>query len=89
MRLSDRATAALLALADAENPVGGDALARRMSAAGRVTTVAAAHQAGADLARKGLAVKRQDEYTLRVMYEINSAGRYLVRLGLRAPGGAS
>jgi Domain of unknown function (DUF4314) len=86
VKLSEREAAALSALADAPNSVNGDGLARRMRAGGRVTSTAAAHQAGAALARKGLAVKAQDTFTLIVMYEIAEAGRDLVRLGLRPPG---
>jgi hypothetical protein len=77
MKLSERETAALLALADHDVPVGGGTLARTMSANGRPTSTAAAHQAANALANKGLAIKGIPEEGLHVRYEINNKGREL------------
>jgi hypothetical protein len=86
--LSDRETAALLALDGREGPVGGGALAAAMRAAGRNTSAAAAHQGAASLARNGLAVKDLPDPAGggHVRYEITSAGREWVAR-YRAVGG--
>lgn len=86
--LSERELAALTVLAGMSSPVGGERLANRMQAAGRETTPAAAHQAGAALARKRLAAKGRDSCTLRVRYEITRTGLAWLS-SYRAAGGAS
>jgi hypothetical protein len=55
--LSARELAALAALARQNAPTTGYVLAARMRTAGRDISPAAAHQAGAALTRKGLAIK--------------------------------
>jgi hypothetical protein len=75
--LSDREAAALVALAQAGYAVMGLGLARQMRSLGRATSVAAAHQAGAALARKGLAIKATPVNSDYVRYEINNQGRAL------------
>ena len=75
--LSAREIAALAALAEQDSPATGHGLAARMQMAGRPTTTAAAHQAGAALARKGLAIKGQPDGDphAHVRYEITCRGR--------------
>ena len=75
--LSEGEISALRVLASRDGPVTGPALAAGMTKAGQRTTAAAAHSAGAALARKGLAVKGQpsgDPGAL-VRYEITNRGR--------------
>jgi hypothetical protein len=76
-KLSEREIAALAALASRDTAITGNVLAGRMKKAGRATTTAAAHQAGAALARKGLAIKGQlgDDPYSRVRYELTNKGR--------------
>lgn len=83
-RLSEREAAALLALRDLGNPANGRELAERMTANGRETSPAGAHQSGAGLDRKGLAVKTMvaTEYGPQIGYEITDEGR-TVAAGLR------
>ena len=76
LKLSDREIAALAVLARMVGPISGRSLAARMCEAGRPTSPAAAHQAGAALARKGLAVK--DNWPLpdsSMKYEATNAGQ--------------
>lgn len=75
VRLSDLQRFALLALDDRGVSLRGDELAEEMSAVGRETTTAAAHQAGNGLAGKGLAVKGSDAGLIR--YEITALGRVI------------
>lgn len=75
--LSDRAAAALIALASQSGPVMGARLATLMQALGRATTPAAAHQAGANLAHKGFATKGIPP-GFYVRYVITDAGRALL-----------
>ena len=77
MRLSDREAAALIALDDLGMAVTGRVLAERMTASGRETTPAGAHQSGAGLDRKGLAVKKHVDGAsgLQIGYEITGDGR--------------
>jgi hypothetical protein len=73
--LSARDIAALAALAEDGTPMQGSRLASKMRAAGRDTSPAAAHQAGASLARKKLAIKNIPDPGLHVQYEVTNAGR--------------
>lgn len=74
-RLSERERAALAALAADGTPMIGPCLAGAMSAAGRETTNSAAHQAGAGLARKGLAIKGHRPGSDLIRYEVTNSGR--------------
>lgn len=74
--LSERQAAALLALADLGTLTGGTGLAGKMTADGRETSPAAAHQAANGLVLKRLARKDRDEQW-RVTYELLAAGRKL------------
>ena len=74
--LSEREAAALAVLVAFGTPMGGNSLAGRMCNAGRSTRPAAAHQAGAALARKGLATKGNYPFPDSAMkYEATNAGR--------------
>jgi hypothetical protein len=77
LALGEREIAALAAIVGRDTAVTGHVLAGRMREAGRATTTAAAHQAGAALARKGLAIKGQpgDDLHEYVRYEITNQGR--------------
>ena len=86
--LSEREVAALSALAEYDAPMQGGNLASKMRAAGRETSSAAAHQAGASLARKGLAIKGIPDVGLHVQYEITNQGREWVAR-YRSVGGGS
>jgi hypothetical protein len=85
--LSEREFRALLAL-DGMDVATGDGLASKMRAAGRETSRAAAHQAGAALARKGLVLKGHLAAGDYVRYEITNAGREWIAQ-YRNAGGAS
>jgi hypothetical protein len=85
VRLSERETAAFLALADHGVPVTGGGLGRFMGAGGRETSTAAAHQAGAALARKGLAIKGNPDRHGLIRYEITNDGRKLAAVVRSAP----
>lgn len=78
VRLSDRQHAALLALAHSANigPITGSALAGQMTANGRDTSTAAAHQAADGLYRKNLAAKSAGG-SQPVRYELTGMGRRL------------
>jgi hypothetical protein len=81
IKLSERETAALLALAHLCQPATGAELAGQMLAVGRETSDTAAHQAANALsrARLGLAVKSFDG---PVRYEITARGREMAaRIG--------
>jgi hypothetical protein len=84
--LSAREIAALAALASNDEPATGGSLAARMRRAGRSASPAAAHQAGAALARKGLAVKAVPVRGDYVRYEATNQGREWVAR-YRAAGG--
>lgn len=77
VRLSYRQQVALLALADHSRPISGSVLAARMTANGRETNAAGAHQAAGGLASKGLAIKAYPEGASLIRYEITNAGRAL------------
>jgi hypothetical protein len=77
VRLSDRQQFALLALAGLGTPVGGGSLAARMTANGRETSAAAAHQAANGLVNKKLAIKGYPAGCDHIKYEINNDGRRL------------
>ena len=81
MKLSERETAALLALAEMGGPAGGYSLAAMMRAAGRRTSSAAAHQAANGLTRKGLATKGHRDQDGHIRYEITARGRELAAGG--------
>lgn len=78
MKLSERQTAALCALAKIDGPATGRDLACAMSAYWRPTSVAAAHQAGAGLAHKGLAQKGNRTEEGHIRYEITDLGRQII-----------
>ena len=75
MRLSARQEAALLALDDLGTDVGGGKLAATMTASGRETSTAAAHQAANGLANKKLAIKGRPAGGEHIHYEITNEGR--------------
>jgi hypothetical protein len=77
VRLSDRQQFALLALDALGTPSGGAALAARMTADGRETSAAGAHQAASALAVKKLAIKGHPAGATHIRYEITNAGREL------------
>jgi len=75
IKLSDRQQFALLALDRLGTPVGGPKLAEVMTAIGRETSTAAAHQAANGLAAKKLAVKGYLANGDHIKYEITNEGR--------------
>lgn len=75
VRLTDLQRVALLALAELGASVRGGELAERMTALGRETSTASAHQAANGLAGKYLAVKYSDAGLIR--YEITATGLVL------------
>jgi hypothetical protein len=78
IKLSERETAALLALADHTRPITGVTLAAQMLANGRVaSSPAGAHQAANALAdtRLGLATKSHADGPVR--YELTDKGRVM------------
>jgi hypothetical protein len=92
LKIGERQTAALLALAGQDAPVSGEVLARLMTAAGRRATVAAAHETATRLAAFGLASKSRA--WLRpgvrrvVRYQITAEGaRVAALLMIRASAG--
>jgi hypothetical protein len=87
IELTEREVAALAALGTLASPATGNKLASTMRLAGRATSPAAAHQAGAALAREGLAVKGTLYGTAgAVGYEITSTGREWIALYRRLGG---
>lgn len=77
VKLSERQQAALLALADHGVPITGGVLAGQMTANGRETRAAGAHQAASALVDKKLAIKGYPAGATHIRYEITNAGREL------------
>jgi hypothetical protein len=75
MKLSDRQEFALLALDGLRAPAGGAGLAARMTANGRETSTAGAHQAANGLVNKKLAIKGYPAGIEYSRYEITNEGR--------------
>jgi len=77
VKLSDRQHAALLALADLLGLAGGPELAGQMTANGRETNPAGAHQAANGLVGKHLATKGHYDEEGHIRYLITPEGKRL------------